>query len=58
MEQLTFIQFLVALCMSLAGVCFFIWGTLAGLFRDIEQVKYDMLARELGTEAGGHHERA
>lgn len=56
MEQLTLIQFLVAICMSLAGVCFFIWGTLSGLFRDIESVKYDMLRRELGAGEGGDHE--
>lgn len=57
MEQLTFIQFLVALCMSLAAVCFFVWAALSGMFRNVESIKYDMLERELGTEAGGRHER-
>jgi cbb3-type cytochrome oxidase maturation protein len=57
MERLIFLQFLVALSMSLAGVCFFIWGTLSGLFKDIESIKYDMLRRELGSAAGGAHER-
>jgi nitrogen fixation-related uncharacterized protein len=57
MERLVFIQFLVALCMSLAGVCFFVWGTLAGLFKDIESIKYDMLRRELDSATGGTHGR-
>lgn len=61
MERLIFLQFLVALCMSLAAVCFFIWGALSGLFRDGEAIKFDMLRRELGSEpaddAGGSHER-
>jgi cbb3-type cytochrome oxidase maturation protein len=57
MERLIFIQFLVALCMSLAGICFFLWGTFSGLFKDIESIKYDMLRRELGGAAGGTDER-
>ena len=57
MERLVFLQFLVALCMSLAAVCFFVWATLSGLFRDIESIKYDMLRRELGSGAGETHER-
>jgi nitrogen fixation-related uncharacterized protein len=56
MERLIFIQFLVALCMSLAAVCFFIWAALSGLFRDVESIKHDMLRRELGERPGGSHE--
>lgn len=48
MERMIFLQFLVALCMSLAAVCFFLWGTLDGQFNDSEAVKFDMLERELG----------
>ncbi len=40
MEELTFLQFLVALCMSLAAVCMFIWAVLSGLFIDVEKIKY------------------
>jgi cbb3-type cytochrome oxidase maturation protein len=40
MEQLTFLQFLVALCMSLSAVCMFIWAVLSGLFNDVEKIKY------------------
>lgn len=40
MEQLTFVQFLVALLMSLGAVCLFVWGVLSGLFNDVEAIKY------------------
>lgn len=40
MEKLTFVQFLVALCMSLSAVCLFIWAVLSGLFNDVEKIKY------------------
>jgi len=56
MEQLVFLQFLVALSMGLAGVCFFVWAALSGLFKDIESIKYDMLRRELDGAAGENHE--
>jgi cbb3-type cytochrome oxidase maturation protein len=56
MELLIFLQFLVAMCMSLAAVFFFIWGVLAGQTKDIESIKYRMLERELGTDAGGRRE--
>jgi nitrogen fixation-related uncharacterized protein len=50
MERLIFCQFLVALCMSMSALCFFIWGALSGLFKDGESIKYDMLRHELGGE--------
>jgi nitrogen fixation-related uncharacterized protein len=40
MEELTFVQFLVALCMSLAALCVFIWAVLSGHFTNVEDVKY------------------
>jgi cbb3-type cytochrome oxidase maturation protein len=40
MAELTLVQFLVALLMSLGGVCLFIWGVLSGLFNDVEAIKY------------------
>lgn len=40
MAELTFMQFLVALCMSLAAVCIFIWAVLSGMFTDVEDIKY------------------
>jgi hypothetical protein len=50
MERLIFFQFLVALCMSLSALCFFIWAALSGLFKDGESIKYDMLRNELGGD--------
>ena len=40
MAELTFVQFLVALFMSLGALCVFIWAVLSGLFTNIEEVKY------------------
>lgn len=40
MAELTLVQFLVALCMSLGAVCLFIWAVLSGLFHDVEAPKY------------------
>jgi hypothetical protein len=40
MEELTFVQFLVALCMSLGALCVFIWAVLSGHFTNVEEVKY------------------
>ncbi len=40
MEDLTFVQFLVALCMSLSAVCLFVWAVLSGLFVDVEKIKF------------------
>jgi nitrogen fixation-related uncharacterized protein len=40
MAELTLVQFLVALCMSLGAVCLFIWAVLSGLFNDVEAPKY------------------
>jgi cbb3-type cytochrome oxidase maturation protein len=39
MLQLTIGQFLVALFMSLGALCFFIWGVMSGMFRDVEAIK-------------------
>jgi nitrogen fixation-related uncharacterized protein len=40
MIELTLIQFLVALCMSLGALCIFIWAVLSGHFNNVEDVKY------------------
>ena len=40
MAELTFVQFLVALFMSLGALCVLIWSVLSGLFHDVEDVKY------------------
>lgn len=40
MAELTFVQFLVALFMSLGALCVFVWAVLSGLFVNVEDVKY------------------
>ena len=39
MAELTLLQFMVALLMSLGGVCLFVWGVLSGMFDDVEAIK-------------------
>jgi nitrogen fixation-related uncharacterized protein len=50
MAELTFVQFLVALFMSLGAVCLFIWGVLSGLFHDVEAVKYRAYRAEVNDD--------
>lgn len=40
MAKLTLLQFLVALLMSMGGLCLFVWAVLSGLFNDVEAIKY------------------
>ncbi len=40
MAELTLVQFVVALLMSLGAVFLFIWGVLSGMFEDVEAIKY------------------
>lgn len=47
MAEMTFVQFLVALCMSLGAVCLFIWAVLSGLFNDVEAIKYKAYRAEV-----------
>jgi cbb3-type cytochrome oxidase maturation protein len=49
-EELTFLQFLVALCMSLSAVCMFIWAVLSGLFNDVEKIKYRAYRAEVNDD--------
>ena len=46
MVELTFYQFLIALCMGLGAVSIFIWAGLSGQFNDIEAVKHQVLEVE------------
>jgi cbb3-type cytochrome oxidase maturation protein len=36
-------QFVVATLMGLGALCLFLWAAAAGLFRDVEPVKYQVL---------------
>ena len=47
MFELTFLQFIVALLMSLGALCFFIWGILSGFFIDVEDIKHDVYKLEV-----------
>lgn len=39
-------QFLVATLMGLGALCLFVWAAVAGLLRDVEKVKYQVLDSE------------
>jgi cbb3-type cytochrome oxidase maturation protein len=50
MEELTFVQFLVALCMSLAALSLFVWGVLSGMFHDVEKIKFRAYRTEVNDD--------
>ena len=50
------LQFVVALLMSLGAVCLFIWGVLAGLFNDVEAIKFKAYHAEIDERAESAHE--
>ena len=50
MEELTLVQFMVALLMSLGAVCLFVWGVLAGLFNDVEAIKFKAYRLEVNDD--------
>jgi hypothetical protein len=50
MLELTLVQFLVALFMSLGALCLFAWGVLSGSFRDVESIKYQAYRTEVNDD--------
>jgi len=42
MMDITFFQFFVALLVSLAAWCVFLWAIRTGQFRDVEDIKYQV----------------
>lgn len=50
MFELTFLQFIVALFMSLGALCFFAWGVLSGFFVDVEDIKHDVYKLEVDDD--------
>ncbi len=42
MMDITFYQFFIALLVSLAGWCIFLWAIRTGQFRDVEDIKYQV----------------
>ena len=54
MAELTFVQFLVALFMSLGALCVFIWAVLSGLFTNVEDAKFRAYRAEVQNEEPSH----
>ncbi|MBL4580081.1 MAG: cbb3-type cytochrome oxidase assembly protein [SAR324 cluster bacterium] len=50
MFEVTMIQFMVALFMSLGALCIFIWAVLSGLFTDMEDIKHRAYRAEVNDE--------
>jgi cbb3-type cytochrome oxidase maturation protein len=53
LEYLTLGEFVVAALMAIAALCAFVWGVASGAFRNVEDVKHDVLT----VEAPETHER-
>jgi nitrogen fixation-related uncharacterized protein len=55
MAELTLLQFMVALCMSIAALFVFVWAVLSGLFVDVEAIKHKAYRPEVrDDEPAGH----
>ena len=50
MLELTLVQFLVALFMSLAALSLFVWAALSGLFTNVEDIAYRALRAEVSDD--------
>ncbi|NNF97077.1 MAG: cbb3-type cytochrome oxidase assembly protein [Halobacteria archaeon] len=50
MIELTMVQLLVALFMSLGALCLLLWAILAGMFDDVEGPKYRAYNAELDND--------
>ncbi|MCS5660665.1 MAG: hypothetical protein NZ842_09725 [Dehalococcoidia bacterium] len=50
MIEVTMVQFLVALFMSMGAVCIFIWAVLSGLFTNVEEIKYRAYHAEVSED--------
>ena len=50
MIEVTIIQFMVALFMSLGALCIFIWAVLSGLLTDMEDIKHRAYRAEVNDE--------
>ena len=46
LEYLTLGEFVVAALMAVAALCAFVWGVASGAFRNVENVKHDVLKVE------------
>jgi cbb3-type cytochrome oxidase maturation protein len=55
MLDITFYQFFVALLVSIAAWCIFLWAIRTGQFRDVEDIKYQVWPSQ-GEEKGSADE--
>jgi cbb3-type cytochrome oxidase maturation protein len=56
MAELTLVQFLVALFMSLGALFLFIWAVLSGSFKDVEAIKYKAYRAEVQDDDESNHD--
>lgn len=54
MLELTLLQLLVALCMSLGALCLLFWALAGGQFDDVERPKYHAYWAEVNDEEDSH----
>jgi cbb3-type cytochrome oxidase maturation protein len=59
MMDITFYQFFIALLVSFAAWCIFLWAIRTGQFRDVEDIKYQVwpLHGEPSDDVGGEASR-
>ena len=50
MLEVTMVQFLVALFMSMGAACIFVCAVLSGLFTDVEEIKYRAYRAEVSED--------
>ena len=48
----TFVQFMVALFMSLGALCIFAWAALSGYFNNVEEIAQRFYRVEMGEDDG------
>ena len=60
MLDITFYQFFVALLVSFAAWCIFLWAIRTGQFRDVEDIKYQVwpLQGDREKDSGDEHPEA
>lgn len=53
----TFVQFMVALFMSLGALCIFAWAALSGYFNNVEEIAQKFYRVEVGEDDEQQQER-
>ena len=48
--DITLYLFFIAFLMGLAAWCIFLWAIRTGQFRDVEDIKYQIVPRQAGSE--------